>query len=56
MKELIALLGQFPEIVPAITKIVTALLRHDDPVAEAERQAAIIAAKEAIRVPFKEQK
>jgi hypothetical protein len=54
--ELLALLTQFPAIVPAITKIVSALLRHDDPVAEAERQATIIAAKEAIRLPFKEPK
>ena len=54
MNELIALLTGFPALVPAITKIVGAFLRHDDPVAEAERQAEVIAAKAAIRVPFKE--
>jgi hypothetical protein len=52
MSELIALLTQFPAIVPAITKIVEALLNHDDPIAEAERQATIIAAKIAVRAPF----
>jgi hypothetical protein len=52
MSELIALLTQFPAIVPAITKIVEALLSHDDPIAEAERQAMIIAAKIAVRAPF----
>lgn len=54
MSELIALLAQVPELVPAVTKIVEAFLKHDDPVAEAERQAEILAAKEAIRLPFKE--
>lgn len=54
MNALIALLTAAPELVPAVTKIVQAWLRHDDPVAEAERQAEIAAAKAAIRVPFKE--
>lgn len=56
MTELFALLAKFPDLVPAVTKIVEAFLKHDDPLAEAERQATIIAAKEAIRLPFKEPK
>lgn len=54
MSELFTLLTKFPALVPAITKIVEAFLKHEDPVVEAERQAEIIAAKAAIRVPFKE--
>lgn len=56
MNELFMLLSQFPDLVPALTKIVNAFLRHDDPVAEAERQAEILAAKAAIRAPFEEHK
>ena len=54
MSELFALLTKFPELVPAITKIVEAFLKHEDPVVEAERQAEIAVAKAAIRLPFKE--
>lgn len=54
MNELIALIAKFPDLVPALIKIASAWLRHDDPVAEAERDAEIAAAKAAIRLPFKE--
>jgi len=54
MSELFTMLTKVPGLVPAVTKIVQAFLKHEDPVAEAERQAEIIAAKEDIRVPFKE--
>jgi hypothetical protein len=56
MSELFTLLTKFPQLVPAMTKIAEAFLKHDDPVVEAERQAEIIAAKAAIRSPFKEPK
>lgn len=54
VNELLEILQAVPGIIPAITKIAESFIKHDDPVAEAERQATIIAAKEAIRLPFKE--
>ena len=56
MSELMTLLAKFPELVPALTKIAEAFTKHEDPVVEAERQAMIIVAKAAIRLPFKESK
>lgn len=56
LNTLAGLLGGFPPLISPVTKIVEAFLRHDDPVAEAERQAEMIAAKAAIRLPFKEHK
>lgn len=54
MNELLDLLKQMPGLIPPLTKIAGAWLKHDDPVAEAERQAEIAAAKAAIRLPFSE--
>jgi hypothetical protein len=52
IEDLKRLLEKNPGIGSALLKIGEAFLKHEDPVREAERQAAIIAGEAAILAPF----